>query len=181
MLRRTLKFIKVFVIFTDILQKFLQKLAFQAKIEDRSLYLIIEMPTVFHKDDVVPYSILFFMEDECQSVGVNPSATRLMNISSIQSNAGSREQKRVVSAIGGGHSEYWVDPELGMDNLCEAKHHMLTRNTRANNIDWRLQPNPATREAIETIVNVSYVVHICFSTRILLVICCMLVSTKLLN
>lgn len=48
-----------------------------------------------------------------------------------------------------------IDPELGMDNLCEIKHHMLTRNARADDIDRRLKPNSGARDALETIIRVS--------------------------
>ena len=47
-----------------------------------------------------------------------------------------------------------TDPELDMDNLCEMKHHMMTRNARAMDIDRRLQPNPVIRDVLEQIVKV---------------------------
>ncbi|KAI6232650.1 Phosphatidylinositol 3-kinase catalytic subunit type 3 [Aphelenchoides fujianensis] len=44
------------------------------------------------------------------------------------------------------------DPEAGLENLCETKHHMLTRNTRAGDIDRRLQPNSLYRDMLEQII-----------------------------
>ena len=47
------------------------------------------------------------------------------------------------------------DPELGQENLCEMKHHMMTRNDRAGDIDRRLQPNSFVRDMLEAIIRVS--------------------------
>ncbi|VDM45142.1 unnamed protein product [Toxocara canis] len=45
-----------------------------------------------------------------------------------------------------------AEPELGMENLCETKHHMMTRNARANIIDRELKPNAAARDALQNIL-----------------------------
>lgn len=49
---------------------------------------------------------------------------------------------------------YTFDPEMGMENLCETKHHMLTRNARAGDIDRSLQPNSLFKNMLETIIRV---------------------------
>ncbi|KAI6220427.1 Phosphatidylinositol 3-kinase catalytic subunit type 3 [Aphelenchoides besseyi] len=44
------------------------------------------------------------------------------------------------------------DPEMEMENLCESKHHMLTRNVRAGDIDRRIQPDSFHRDKLEAII-----------------------------
>ena len=51
-------------------------------------------------------------------------------------------------------NERKTDPELDMENLSEIKHHMMTRNARAMDIDRRLQPNPTIRDTLEAIIKV---------------------------
>lgn len=110
------------------------------------------MPSVYHAEDIVPYSILLFADED--DLLLNHSATRSINpnststIYSVSENASSAIQ-----------TNYFADPELSLDNLCELKHHMLTRNARANNIDRRLQPNPSTRTTIEMIINVLFLIR----------------------
>lgn len=53
------------------------------------------------------------------------------------------------------NAPYPTDPELGMDNLCEAKHHMLTRSARAEIFERELKPNASTRETLEKILQVN--------------------------
>uniref|UniRef100_A0A915AJ48 Phosphatidylinositol 3-kinase catalytic subunit type 3 n=2 Tax=Parascaris univalens TaxID=6257 RepID=A0A915AJ48_PARUN len=45
-----------------------------------------------------------------------------------------------------------AEPELGMENLCETKHHMMTRNARADIIDRDLKPNAVARDALQNII-----------------------------
>ncbi|TKR96795.1 hypothetical protein L596_010764 [Steinernema carpocapsae] len=45
-----------------------------------------------------------------------------------------------------------VDRELGYDNLCEIKHHALTRNARTDQSDRHLKPNSGARDALDTII-----------------------------
>jgi len=97
----------------------LEKIKQEAKTEDRSLYLTIEMPSVHYSDDTIAYSIVFYAEDAAAET-----------------------------------TENYTDPELDAENLCEAKHHLMTRNARANQIDRRIQPNSSARSALETIINV---------------------------
>uniref|UniRef100_A0A914WFW2 Phosphatidylinositol 3-kinase catalytic subunit type 3 n=1 Tax=Plectus sambesii TaxID=2011161 RepID=A0A914WFW2_9BILA len=44
------------------------------------------------------------------------------------------------------------DPEIGLDNLVEAKHHVLTRSARSGAIDRELKPNAVARDALERVV-----------------------------
>ena len=46
------------------------------------------------------------------------------------------------------------DPELGLENLCEMKHLMMTRNARTGIIDRNLKPNAAVRETLSKIIEV---------------------------
>lgn len=48
-----------------------------------------------------------------------------------------------------------AEPELGMENLCETKHHMMTRNARADIIDRDLKPNAVARDALQNIIQVT--------------------------
>lgn len=114
------------------------------------MYLTIELPTVYNTEDIGPYSILLFAEED--NVPLNNITDRLIttNIeSTIQSSVNSYPSANI-------QTNYFIDPELGLDNLCELKHHMLTRNARANNIDRRLQPNSSTRNTLEIIINVNF-------------------------
>lgn len=60
------------------------------------------------------------------------------------------------------YKNYTFDPEMGMENLCEIKHHMLTRNVRSNDIDRRLQPNSMFKDMLEAIIRVSLFAHLVF-------------------
>lgn len=44
------------------------------------------------------------------------------------------------------------DAEIGLDNLVEAKHHLLTRSARSGAIDRELKPNASARDALERAV-----------------------------
>lgn len=115
------------------------------------MYLTIEFPMVYNDEDNVPFSIVFFTDDDFtlnnltnRSLNSSENAS-INNRQSVNNNSSTNIQKS--------NNE---DPELGLDNLCELKHHMLTRNARANNTDRRLQPNSLTRNALETIINVNF-------------------------
>lgn len=95
------------------------------------------MPSVVDANTAVPYSVLFYVEDDENLLNTTSRSMGAANFNGTSS-AGHRG----------------VDPELGLDNLCEMKHHMMTRNARSNDIDRRLQPNPSTRDALEAIVRV---------------------------
>lgn len=112
---------------------------------ENALYLTIEMPSIFYNDDSLPYVIMFSADDD----------EILFNNSANSTNASviTRLSNLTVSPPQGG-GNYWTDPELGLENLCEIKHHMLTRNARANDIDRRLQPNPTIRDALDFIIKV---------------------------
>ncbi|KAK0423940.1 hypothetical protein QR680_008420 [Steinernema hermaphroditum] len=45
-----------------------------------------------------------------------------------------------------------TDREMGLENLCELKHHALTRNARTDESDRHLKPNAGARDALETII-----------------------------
>ncbi|KAI1724754.1 phosphoinositide 3-kinase family, accessory domain (PIK domain) domain-containing protein [Ditylenchus destructor] len=123
----------------------LEEIKHEVKTEDRSLYLTLETPTVHYANDSFAYSIVFFAEDDDF---LNSSSTTAINNRSMNFNAIPAPNYRTTA----NGDKHWVDPELGLDNLCEIKHHMLTRNARANHIDRRLQPNSSARGAIETII-----------------------------
>lgn len=48
----------------------------------------------------------------------------------------------------------YTDPELGLENLCETKHHMMTRNARAGAFERELKPNAVARDLLEKIIQV---------------------------
>ena len=97
------------------------------------------MPTVFDTKSETTFSVIFFVEDD----------DNLLNTTSRSMGAAN-----LNGAAAAGHRG--VDPELGLDNLCEMKHHMMTRNARSNDIDRRLQPNPASRDMLEAIIRVRH-------------------------
>ena len=45
------------------------------------------------------------------------------------------------------------DPEIGLENLIEAKHHILTRSQRSGLSDRELKPNALARDQLERIIN----------------------------
>lgn len=47
-----------------------------------------------------------------------------------------------------------ADPELGLENLAETKHNVMTRNARAGAMDKQLKPNKQTKDRLETIIRV---------------------------
>lgn len=49
-----------------------------------------------------------------------------------------------------------VDPELDFENICEVKHHMMTRSSRAGPIERELKPNASARNILENIIQVLY-------------------------
>lgn len=116
----------------------------KAKIMENALYLTIEMPSIFYNDDTLPYVIMFSADDDEYLFNNMANSTISSTIRSLN--------LTVSPPQGGGN--YWTDPELGLENLCEIKHHMLTRNVRANDIDKRLQPNPTIRDALDAIIKV---------------------------
>ncbi|CAD5207974.1 unnamed protein product [Bursaphelenchus xylophilus] len=99
----------------------LERMKEDARIEDRSLYISLEMATIYGHDDVTPYQVVFYVPDIQNEMIAMKSSGRL-------------------------------DPEMGMENLCETKHHMLTRNARAGDIDKRLQPNAVIKDNLEAII-----------------------------
>uniref|UniRef100_A0A183BU91 Phosphatidylinositol 3-kinase catalytic subunit type 3 n=1 Tax=Globodera pallida TaxID=36090 RepID=A0A183BU91_GLOPA len=125
----------------------LEEIKQEAKIEDRSLFLTVEFPAVEHADDPAPYSIIFFAED---------APREQENVNGDQSDGGDLDSDPLIPSLrsggvstvrrggGAGRNGRVVDPELDMDNLCEIKHNMMTRNARAMDIDRRLQPNPTS-------------------------------------
>ncbi|KAI6171511.1 Phosphatidylinositol 3-kinase catalytic subunit type 3 [Aphelenchoides bicaudatus] len=107
----------------------LETLKQAARTEDRSLYLTLEMRPITSLMEPVneQYKILYYMPDIYPvEMPINP--------------------ERVNS------KSYSFDPEMGMENLCEIKHHMLTRNVRSNDIDRRLQPNSLFKDMLEAII-----------------------------
>uniref|UniRef100_A0A915CVA0 phosphatidylinositol 3-kinase n=1 Tax=Ditylenchus dipsaci TaxID=166011 RepID=A0A915CVA0_9BILA len=125
----------------------LEEIKHEAKTEDRSLYLTIEMPVVQFGNENTVYSIVFFAEDD--DYLLNASLTnKVQSFNNNMLNTTPATNYRPTTSGPG----YWIDPELGLDNLCEIKHHMLTRNARANQIDRRLQPNTSAKDAIESIL-----------------------------
>lgn len=98
-----------------------------------------------HANDVVAYSVVFFAEDD-------DLLLLAANNNNMISAIGKSLSYPPVAATNNANRAAWVDPELGLDNIYEIKHHMLTRNARANDIDRRLHPNPSARDAIETII-----------------------------
>lgn len=49
-----------------------------------------------------------------------------------------------------------VDPEMDLENVCELKHHMMTRSSRAGVIERELKPNASARNSLEKIIQVYY-------------------------
>lgn len=47
-----------------------------------------------------------------------------------------------------------IDPEMDFENVCELKHHMMTRSSRAGIIERELKPNASARRYLERIVRV---------------------------
>ncbi|VDK70545.1 unnamed protein product [Litomosoides sigmodontis] len=45
-----------------------------------------------------------------------------------------------------------IDPEMDFENVCEVKHHMMTRSSRAGIIERELKPNASARQYLERIV-----------------------------
>jgi hypothetical protein len=98
----------------------------------------LEFPSLHHSDDLAAYSIIFFAEDAPSTEDQNHQS----------------EDEDVDPLIPRPRNSNKKDPELDMENLCEIKHHMMTRNARAMDIDRRLQPNPAIRDTLESIIKV---------------------------
>ncbi|WKX92385.1 hypothetical protein Q1695_010425 [Nippostrongylus brasiliensis] len=63
---------------------------------------------------------------------------------------------RIVTSVGvagvGTTSTRAIDPELGLENLAEIKHNVMTRNARAGAMDKQLKPNKQTKDRLETII-----------------------------
>ena len=112
----------------------------KAKTEDRSLFLTVEFPTVQHSDDLAVYSVIFFAED-----------APLNNGEQSQQSDEEFDSDPLIPRV---RDERRIDPELDLENVCEIKHHMMTRNARAMDIDRRLQPNPTIRDTLEMIIKV---------------------------
>jgi hypothetical protein len=98
----------------------------------------VEFPTVQHSDDLAVYSIIFFAGD----APLNDDHQH------------SDDESDTDPLISRPRNDRKIDPELDMENLCEIKHNMMTRNARAMDIDRRLQPNPAIRDTLEIIIKV---------------------------
>uniref|UniRef100_A0A0N5AFY1 Phosphatidylinositol 3-kinase catalytic subunit type 3 n=1 Tax=Syphacia muris TaxID=451379 RepID=A0A0N5AFY1_9BILA len=47
-----------------------------------------------------------------------------------------------------------TDPEIGLENLCETKHLMMTRNARTGKIDQNLKPNAFVRDTLNSIIQI---------------------------
>ena len=119
--------------------------------------MTVEFPTIEHSDDLTAYSIIFFAGD-----------APLNNEEQQQEHSDSESDADPL--IPQQRNSRKVDPELDLEKLCEIKHHMMTRNARfilikstrlnysyivrAMDIDRRLQPNPAIRDALEYIIKV---------------------------
>ncbi|VDO55277.1 unnamed protein product [Onchocerca flexuosa] len=89
----------------------------EREVEQRCLYLIVEMARVVCGDCI--YSVVYY-EDEEET---------------------------------GARSVYpLVDPEMDLENLCELKHHMMTRSSRAGFIERELKPNASARLYLEKII-----------------------------
>ncbi|CAD5205554.1 unnamed protein product [Bursaphelenchus okinawaensis] len=99
----------------------LEQIKEEARVEDRALYISLEMATVYGHDGITPFQVIYYVPDT--------------------------QNEGILKKIRGK-----VDPELGMENLCETKHHMLTRNARAGDIDKRLQPNAMIKDMLESII-----------------------------
>uniref|UniRef100_A0A914LH10 Phosphatidylinositol 3-kinase catalytic subunit type 3 n=1 Tax=Meloidogyne incognita TaxID=6306 RepID=A0A914LH10_MELIC len=118
----------------------LEEIKQEAKSDDRSLFLTIEFPIVQDSDDLTIYSIIYF-------AGEAPSSTDHHHHSQQFEN-----DLDVDPLLPKPRNERQTDPELDMENLSEIKHHMMTRNARAMDIDRRLQPNPTIRDTLEAII-----------------------------
>jgi len=117
----------------------------KAKSDDRSLFLTIEFPIVQDSDDLTIYSIIYF-------AGEAPSSSTDHHHHSQQF----ENDLDVDPLLPKPRNERQTDPELDMENLSEIKHHMMTRNARAMDIDRRLQPNPTIRDTLEAIIKVFF-------------------------
>lgn len=73
---------------------------------------------MYHCDDTVPHAIVFYVDDDADEiVGASRQSTR-------QTTGGVSQAPTATLRPNN------VDPELNMDNLCELKHHQMTRNER---------------------------------------------------
>jgi len=99
--------------------------------EDRHLYLVVDYPQAYTPNGSSPYVIVYYFtedDDPIQSTG--------------------------MSRISLGHPNIIAnhDPDLGFENLHELKHQMITRNTRAVEVDRLLVPNPRAKVELEEII-----------------------------
>lgn len=114
--------------------------------------MTVEFPVVEHEDVPAPFSVIFFAEDApVEQQQENGGARAEADAEEFRSGGGDASEPLIAARKRGRNG---IDPELGLDNLCEAKHNMMTRNARAMDIDRRLQPNPAIRDALESIIKV---------------------------
>ncbi len=58
-----------------------------------------------------------------------------------------KEDSTVVAGTG-------PDPELGLENLVELKHQMMTRNVQSDIVDRALKPDSKARDALELAIQV---------------------------
>ncbi|VDM09944.1 unnamed protein product [Wuchereria bancrofti] len=89
----------------------------EREVEQRCLYLIVEMARVVFGDSTV--SVVYYEdEEELKTRSVYPL----------------------------------VDPEMDLENVCELKHHMMTRSSRAGALERELKPNASARHYLERII-----------------------------
>uniref|UniRef100_A0A8R1TLU1 Phosphatidylinositol 3-kinase catalytic subunit type 3 n=2 Tax=Onchocerca TaxID=6281 RepID=A0A8R1TLU1_ONCVO len=89
----------------------------EREVEQRCLYLIVEMARVVCGD--CTYSVVYYEDEE---------ETRAQSVYPL------------------------IDPEMDLENLCELKHHMMTRSSRAGFIERELKPNASARLYLEKII-----------------------------
>ncbi|VDK50743.1 unnamed protein product [Anisakis simplex] len=106
----------------------IEKIKKEREVDERSVYLMIEMIRVEYCGN--RYSVIYYENNDEPKLGASCALH-----SHITSN-----------------SNVTADPELGMENLCETKHHMMTRNARADSIDRELKPNAAARDSLQNII-----------------------------
>ncbi|VDN08355.1 unnamed protein product [Thelazia callipaeda] len=107
------------------IKKEASELHYLCEVEQRCLYLIVEMMQVVCGDRI--YSVVYYENEE---------ESRTRNV----------------------HASF--DPEIGLENLCEIKHHIMTRTARAGVIERELKPNASARDFLEKIIQ-SYMLLKC--------------------
>lgn len=94
-----------------------------------NLFLMVEFPRVHHGG--VEHLVVYFEKngDETMYFRPNPSIVRC------------------------------PDPEIGLENLSETKHHILTRSQRSGVADRELKPNATARDQLERVIGMPTGVH----------------------